>query len=146
MEELFDALLSKGKSNANKSFPVLRPGEIPPIQKEHMATSTEEKREIKRRAEAEEARRIEAERLAKLEAERLERERIERERLAAVLDQKRLAKQQEIKVAQMEYNRACAEYSGSIWGAGNQPHNLFMAMMAASNKLDKLKKELEQLR
>ena len=84
MEELFDALLNKGKSNANKSFPVLSPGEIPPIQQEHMATSTEEKREIRRRAAEEEARKIEAERLAKLEAERLERERIERERLATI--------------------------------------------------------------
>jgi len=38
MDELFDALLSKGKSNMNKTFPVLKPGEVPAIQKEHMKT------------------------------------------------------------------------------------------------------------
>lgn len=37
MEELFDALLSKGKSNANKQFPHIVPGEIPAKQKEHMS-------------------------------------------------------------------------------------------------------------
>ena len=38
MDELFDALLSKGKSNMNKTFPVLKPGEVPAIQQEHMKT------------------------------------------------------------------------------------------------------------
>lgn len=80
MEELFDALLSKGKANMHKSFPALT-GEIPAIQKEHMATTREEKREIRRRAEAEAQRK----RLAKLEEERLKKERLiqqEKERLA----------------------------------------------------------------
>ncbi len=62
MEELFDALLSKGKSNMNKSFPNLpREGEIPAIQKEHMQTSSTEKRDIKRRAEEEKERKAQAE-------------------------------------------------------------------------------------
>ena len=90
MEELFDALLTKGKKNANKSFPNLAPGEIPDIQKEHMKTTAEEKRDIRRRAE-EEAERI---RLAKIEAERLEKERLarlERERLQRI-EQERLDK------------------------------------------------------
>jgi conjugal transfer mating pair stabilization protein TraN len=184
MEELFDALLSKGKSNANKSFPVLSPGEIPEIQQEHMATSTEEKREIRRRAAEEEARKIEAERLAKLEAERLERERIERERLVTiarlekerlaslererlasiererkrVVDQKRVAKQQEINATQIEYDRASAEYDRFSRLLENEKNPLvqndlsrqargwYIPLLAAHHKLIKLKQELEQLK
>jgi len=105
MEELFDALLSKGKKNANKSFPNLALGEIPDIQKEHMKTTAGEKRDIRRRAEEEaerirlakiEAERLEAERLARLERERLQRieqEKLEKIRLARVkAEQERLAK------------------------------------------------------
>lgn len=121
MEELFDALLSKGKSNANKSFPILKPGEIPPIQKEHMATSTAEKREIRRRKEEEEARRLELERLAKLEEERLvqlERERIEKlkqERRVKVAKKEGLQKQIDLKQQEHtkikeQYERALSEY------------------------------------
>ena len=35
-EELFDDVLKKGKQNMSKSFPTLKPGEVPAIQKEHM--------------------------------------------------------------------------------------------------------------
>ncbi len=105
MEELFDALLSKGKSNANKSFPTLKPGEIPPIQQEHMATSSHEKREIRRRAEEEEARRIEAERLEKERLVRLEAERLEHERLA-LLEAKRLEIE---RIAKLELERKRVE-------------------------------------
>lgn len=103
MEELFDALLSKGKKNANKSFPNLLPGEIPDIQKEHMKTTAEEKRDIRRRAEEEaerirlakiEAERLEAERLVRLERERLQR--IEDARLAEIARKKELARQKEL--------------------------------------------------
>ena len=37
MEELFEALLSKGRGNANKPFPHIVPGEVPAKQKEHMS-------------------------------------------------------------------------------------------------------------
>lgn len=54
-EELFDDMLNKGKSNVNKSFPVLKEGEIPPAQIEHMKTNTHEKREIRRRSKLEQS-------------------------------------------------------------------------------------------
>lgn len=38
MEELFEALLNKGKGNENKPFPHIVPGEVPAKQKEHMST------------------------------------------------------------------------------------------------------------
>lgn len=126
MEELFDALLSKGKKNANKSFPNLSPSEIPDIQKEHMKTTAQEKRDIKRRAEEEaericlakiEAERLEAQALARLERERLQRieqEKLEKIRLARVkAEQERLAKLEAQKreqkrladIAYLEYQR-----------------------------------------
>jgi conjugal transfer mating pair stabilization protein TraN len=89
MEELFDALLSKGKGNMSKSFPhLLAEGEVPAIQREHMTVNTAEKREIKRKAAEEEERK----RLAKLEKERLlriEQENIERARLAKLESDRR---------------------------------------------------------
>ena len=91
LEELFDALLNKGKKNMHKSFPTLTPGEIPAIQKEHMKTNPEEKREIRRKSKAEQER-LEKERLAKLEAERLEKERLaklEAERQAKLEEERR---------------------------------------------------------
>lgn len=86
LEELFADILALGKSKMDKAFPNLNPGEIPPIQKEHMKTTASEKREIRRREEEER-------RLA-LERERLERERLERERLA------KEAREREIRLAQ----------------------------------------------
>lgn len=106
LEELFADMLKQGRSKMNKSFPSLRPGEVPAIQQEHMKTNAEEKREIRRRAE-EEARRkererlaeLERQRLAKLEAERLERERLEaeRKRLAEEERRRKLAAQRPVK-------------------------------------------------
>jgi conjugal transfer mating pair stabilization protein TraN len=107
LEGLFDVLLSKGKNNANKSFPNLTPGEIPDIQKEHMKTTAQEKRDIRRRAEEE----AERTRLAKLEAERLEKERLarlERERLER-LEKERLAeiarKKEEVRLRELAAKR-----------------------------------------
>ena len=134
-----------------------------------------------------EAERLERERLSKLEAEslaQLERERLEREKLAAierlekeriaalererlagiererkrVLDQKILAKQQEIKATQMEYDRIVGESyrlfmlsktemnplrRDSWW---TQSQNWHKASSDPFNKLIKLKQELEQLK
>ena len=90
MAELFDAMLTKGKGNKNKSFPSLTGG-IPEIQKEHMKTTASEKREIKRKAEQ-----LEVERLAKIEAERLE-----KIRLAKLAEEARLEKRKFIN----EYQR-----------------------------------------
>jgi|GEM_PF-2884897 len=135
MEELFDALLTKGRSNANKSFPTLKPGEIPPIQKEHMATSAAEKREIRRRAEAEEARRIEAERLAKLEAERLERERL------ALIEARRIEAE---RLAQQELERRRAEEAKQRRMATMA--NLVASLeMQYSSKLDAMRSENERV-
>ena len=123
LEGLFDVLLSKGKNNANKSFPNLTPGEIPDIQKEHMKTTAQEKRDIRRRAEEEaerarlaklEAERLEKERLARLERERLER--LEKERLAEIARKKEevrlrelakleAEKREKARLAYLEYQR-----------------------------------------
>jgi DNA-binding transcriptional regulator YiaG len=93
MEELFDALLSKGKSNMNKSFPNLpKEGEIPAIQKEHMQTSSTEKREIRRRTEDE--------RRAKEQRKAQAKQRIEQIR------QKVDAKKQELAIVDREYYAA----------------------------------------
>jgi conjugal transfer mating pair stabilization protein TraN len=93
MEELFDALLSKGKSNMHKSFPNLpREGEIPAIQKEHMQTSSTEKREIRRRTEDE--------RRAKEQRKAQAKQRIEQIR------QKVDAKKQELAIVDREYYAA----------------------------------------
>ena len=82
LEELFADILALGKSKMDKAFPNLNPGEIPPIQKEHMKTTASEKREIRRREE-------EKRRLA-LERDRLERERLEQERLAREEEERRI--------------------------------------------------------
>lgn len=108
LQELADALLDKGNKN-KKSFPDLKAGEIPAIQKEHMKTSGAEKREIRKREKQErldkirrekeekerkerEAERLERERVQRLEAERaFEEQRQENERLQR-LEAERLAK------------------------------------------------------
>ena len=94
MDKLFKILLIKGKGNAAKQIPMpnIDVNTPPEQQQEHMKTTPQEKREIRRRAEAAakaEAERLERERLAKIEAERLERERLERERLARIAAERR---------------------------------------------------------
>jgi len=55
MEELFGAMLAKGKSNMFKTFPSIAPKKLPKLQQEHMNTTLTEKRDIlKRKAEEEE--------------------------------------------------------------------------------------------
>jgi conjugal transfer mating pair stabilization protein TraN len=55
MEELFGAMLAKGKSNMFKTFPSIAPKKLPKLQQEHMNTTPTEKRDIlKRKAEEEE--------------------------------------------------------------------------------------------
>jgi len=69
-------MLKKGKSKMSKSFPNLKPGEVPAIQKEHMKTTAGEKKEIRRRHEEE----VERKRLAELERQRQKKLRLEQER------------------------------------------------------------------
>jgi hypothetical protein len=55
MEELFGAMLAKGKSNMFKTFPSINLKTLPKLQQEHMNTTPMEKRDIlKRKAEEEE--------------------------------------------------------------------------------------------
>ena len=144
-----------------------------------MGPTPEEKRLAAEALERERLTKIEAERLAQLEHERLERERLatlerlekerlaslERERLAGVerqrkrvIDQKRVAKQQEINVTQIEYDRASTEYNrlNRLSETEKNPlvqNNLsrqasgwYIPLLAAHHKLIKLKQELEQLK
>ena len=139
----------------------------------------EEKRLETERIEKERLARLEAERLVQLEHERAERERIatiarlekerlaslERERLAGVererkrvVDQKRVAKQQEINATQMEYDRTFAGYdrcNRSAASATNpqvrdswssQASGWYIPFLEAHHKLIALKKELEALK
>ena len=81
MEELFGAMLAKGKNNMFKAFPKIAPKKSPKLQQEHMNTTPTEKRDIlKRKAEEEERKR--------LAVEAQKRQQAEEKRLA-------LAKQQE---------------------------------------------------
>lgn len=172
MEELFDDVLGKGKSKAGKKIRILAEGEVPAIQQEHMKTTPDEKRDIRRRAEEE----AERERLAKLEEERLEkerlarlkRERLEQEKLAAqekqrmqIVNQKRLAKQREIKAAQYQSDTLDQKYGDLYWkwqrcnGAerkkwearwGRQHKQLGVSRDNAHTKLKMLKDELARIK
>lgn len=90
MEELFGAMLAKGKSNMFKTFPSITPKELPKLQQEHMNTTPAEKRDIlKRKAEEEErARRAKEEEKRLAEDARLraqqEKEKEEQERRTAI--------------------------------------------------------------
>jgi len=90
MEELFGAMLAKGKSNMFKTFPSIAPKELPKLQQEHMNTTPAEKRDIlKRKAEEEErARRAKEEEKRLAEDARLraqqEKEKEEQERRTAI--------------------------------------------------------------
>jgi conjugal transfer mating pair stabilization protein TraN len=106
MEELFGAMLAKGKSNMFKTFPSINLKTLPKLQQEHMNTTPAEKRDIlKRKAEEEErARRAKEEekRLAedaRLKAQqekaRLAEEVRVREERKKFLEKERIRKQQE---------------------------------------------------
>jgi hypothetical protein len=90
MEELFGAMLAKGKSNMFKTFPSINLKTLPKLQQEHMSTTPTEKRDIlKRKAEEEErARRAKEEEKRLAEEARLkaqqEKEKDEQERRTAI--------------------------------------------------------------
>jgi conjugal transfer mating pair stabilization protein TraN len=90
MEELFGAMLAKGKSNMFKTFPSINLKKLPKLQQEHMNTTPAEKRDIlKRKAEEEErARRAKEEEKRLAEEARLkaqqEKEKEEQERRTAI--------------------------------------------------------------
>ena len=94
MEALFDGMLADAKSKMGKAFSGHLAATMPSIQKEHMATTPLEKRDVLRRqAEEEERARKEKEELARLEQERLikqeeERKKKERSRLNALKAEK----------------------------------------------------------
>ena len=94
MEALFDGMLADAKSKMGKAFSGHLAATMPSIQKEHMATTPLEKRDVLRRqAEEEERARKEKEELARLEQERLikqeeERKQKERSRLTALKAEK----------------------------------------------------------
>jgi hypothetical protein len=106
MEELFGAMLAKGKSNMFKTFPSIAPKTLPKLQQEHMNTTPTEKRDIlKRKAEEEErARRAkeeekrlaeEARLKAQQEKVRLAEEMRAREERKRILEEERIRRQQE---------------------------------------------------
>jgi hypothetical protein len=93
MEELFDAMLAKGKSNMFKTFPSIAPKKLLKLQQEHMDTTPKEKRDIlKRKAEEEERARR-----AKEEEKKL----AEEARLRAQQEQLRIAEEKRIKREQV---------------------------------------------
>jgi conjugal transfer mating pair stabilization protein TraN len=106
MEELFGAMLAKGKSNMFKTFPSINLKTLPKLQQEHMNTTPAEKRDIlrrkveeeerARRAKEEEKRLAEEARLkAQQEKARLAEEVRVREEREKLLEEERIRKQQE---------------------------------------------------
>lgn len=146
-EELFADFLSKGKSKMDKAFPTLNPGEIPDIQKEHMKTTSGEKREIRKRNNAEEKQKP----LAKLQQEKASLEKITKLR----------AKEKELKEAEYEYQIVYKTYSNHLRNNGvpkgtataqykHMPWypehcRLWRIQSAAQGKVSRLKRELKEL-
>ena len=166
MDKLFKILLIKGKGNAAKQIPMpnIDVNTPPEQQQEHMKTTPQEKREIRRRAEAEaraEAERLERERLAKIEAERLERERLERERLARIAAERRaqeravekVALEKQIAAVEKEINYQQARAQGqfefykrnrSTVAQATRNHNAYKDTCANHQKLYKKRAVLKQ--
>lgn len=125
MEELFDAMLAKGKSNMFKTFPSITPKKLPKLQQEHMNTTPTEKRDIlKRKAEEEErARRAKEEekRLAEEVRAKEEREKIlEKEKIKRQQEQLRIAEEKRIKREQalakhLEQERTRLKAEKQMW-------------------------------
>lgn len=111
MEELFGAMLAKGKSNMFKTFPSIAPKKLPKPQQEHMNTTPAEKRDIlKRKAEEEErARRAKEEEKRLAEEARLkaqqEKEKEARAKRTAIAQKAEQAKIERQRLAKIEAAR-----------------------------------------
>ena len=125
MEELFDAMLAKGKSNMFKTFPSIAPKKLPKLQQEHMNTTPTEKRDIlKRKAEEEErARRAKEEEKRLAEEVRVKEERkkiLEKEKIKRQQEQLRIAEEKRIKREQalakhLEQERTRLKAEKQMW-------------------------------
>ena len=160
MDKLFDVFLSKGRGNADKKIHLSKvdPDHPPKQQQEQMKTTAAEKREIRRRAKAEEERlererlaKIEADRLARLEAARLEKERLERTRLAKI-EVGRLVKQiaekkKELIVAKREAEDARRYWNSTGYDLWRKGHlNEWSSLQRCSDKVKKLGLDIYDLK